>query len=393
MGVRTGAGAGAPKPEPGVEAGHGRGAEATMMLASTVERPARGRAGNGAGAGAPKGSAGAFPCKPRGVAARWAGRAATAIGALMERVPAWRAAQVAHRLNARLAEAAGAVEVREALVEAARRLARADHAELLILTAPLIGAEPTGRRSQIAVPLKFAGRVLAVLRLWSDPPRRWSRATRRRLGRLAPLAAAALRAIEGEAAGANRGAGAGRRGGAPALPVPADAGRDPVTGLPGPEYLDALLRAGRGRRATDAAAALLIVAPDELRNVRRDLGTEFAEAAMNLAARAVRATLRSSDPVVRLDADRLAVVLPGAAKADARRVADALRRAVAEAGITASTPRPLTATVGVACLPDDASDATSLRGAAESALALARVRNSLTRAAAVAEEAGTTDSR
>jgi GGDEF domain-containing protein len=137
------------------------------------------------------------------------------------------------------------------------------------------------------------------------------------------------------------------------LPIPThDWPRDPVTGLPGVDYLEAHLQ--RLLRATPRPrVALLIVAPGPLDRVREELGTELADAAAALVARVVVRSVRAGDPVVRLPGDRFALALAGVTPDDARRVASAVRRAVAEAGITGSTPCPLTAEVHVLPVPDD----------------------------------------
>jgi diguanylate cyclase (GGDEF)-like protein len=184
------------------------------------------------------------------------------------------------------------------------------------------------------------------------------------LERLATLAAAALRASESMQRTANGRLGPfshARRHSA-CDPFRPEA-LDPVTGLPDATYLDAVLtRALTGSQL--APVALLVIEPDGLVGVRVRLGEVYADAAMAMTARAVVRTLRATDPVVRLDANRLAVVLPGARPHDAQRVAFALRRAIAEAGQTSSTPQPLTARIGLAVAPRDGTTALALRTAA-----------------------------
>ena len=93
---------------------------------------------------------------------------------------------------------------------------------------------------------------------------------------------------------------------------------------------------------------------------------------MQRVARAVAATLREGDLVARASADRLAAVLPLAAAADALAVAEAVRRAIGEAGLAGAVPVPLTASIGVAGFPDDADGPEGLIAAAEEALGHAR---------------------
>jgi diguanylate cyclase (GGDEF)-like protein len=82
--------------------------------------------------------------------------------------------------------------------------------------------------------------------------------------------------------------------------------------------------------------------------------------------------LRSSDIVARLDDTRLAAVLPSAAWNDALRVAESVRRAILEAGLTTATSDPLSASIGIAAYPDHALEVGPLLAAAGEALARAR---------------------
>lgn len=89
-------------------------------------------------------------------------------------------------------------------------------------------------------------------------------------------------------------------------------------------------------------------------------------------AQAILGTLRASDIVGRLDADRFAVVLPAADAESAPAIADAIRKAITEASLTSSSAERLTASVGIACYPRDGETANALHTAAASALACAR---------------------
>ncbi len=256
----------------------------------------------------------------------------------------------------RLATCRTAAEVRTALAEAAAGAAGGAR----------VGFEPdpSGSAAGLLVPLRFAGRRLGLLRVVPRRPRPWPRALARRLEALAAMAAAAELAL-GAALDAldevePRASGAGLV-------------RDPATGLHSASFLDAYLAQALAlSRRRREPLALIVIEPDGLEAVRDRDGPEFADSALDLAGRAVTGTLRSSDLVARLDRDRLAAVLPGAARPDAHRLAGLLGDAIAEAGIASATDPPLTATLGVAGFPDDASDAASLRLAAVEALALAR---------------------
>ena len=68
---------------------------------------------------------------------------------------------------------------------------------------------------------------------------------------------------------------------------------------------------------------------------------------------------------------------------DALAVAEAVRRAIGEAGIAGAGPNPLTAAIGVAGFPDDADGAEALLNAATGAMGRARSmgRNRVAKAA------------
>lgn len=244
----------------------------------------------------------------------------------------------------RVARASTTAEVRTALAEVLRQFGGRG--------VPEDGKPPSG--SVMKLPLRFGGKELGVLNLAVDSSR-WPDRKRQRLESLASLAAAAEIAL-----------GTTRRLGSASM---ADPVRDPVTGLPTWAFLEAhlsqALALAKRRKETLTMLAVSLVGLDRLRD--RD-GSEFAGMALGLAARAVAGTLRSSDLVVRLDGDRLAAVLPGAGKADAGRVGEVIRRAVAEAGIASSVPTTLSVSIGMATFPEDAHSPRSLRAACEEAL-------------------------
>src|SRR5262249_13066206 len=86
------------------------------------------------------------------------------------------------------------------------------------------------------------------------------------------------------------------------------------------------------------------------------------------------ATLRGSDVVSRMDAGRIVAALPSASLNDALRVAESVRRAIREAGLTTPTSAPLSASIGISAYPDHAQEAGPLLAAASEALARARAR-------------------
>lgn len=267
-----------------------------------------------------------------------------------------RLAETLDRFATKLGLAADASEVRSAIIETLRDAADPASVELL---------DPDARPADCLshdLPLRLLGDHIGTVRI------HMSRRAFQRLDLdtliepLLPLAATALLAIQKAPRCAPNDRERRRR--RVVLDLPRAGGTDPATGLPDHDFLHAvLLRALCGPELVPLA--LILVEPVGLTQVRANQGPVFADSALGLVARAVVGTLRASDPVVRLDQNRLAAVLPGAAPQDARRIAGALARAIREAGQTASTPRPLTAHIGVASAPDDTADPRQLIRRAE----------------------------
>jgi GGDEF domain-containing protein len=114
--------------------------------------------------------------------------------------------------------------------------------------------------------------------------------------------------------------------------------------------------------------AVLLV---ELEGVQRLLlAGPGAEQAVAHAEAAVLALMRPGDAAVREEAGRIWITLPGIGPAGARALG--LRVAVAVEGAAAHRGAPLTASIGLAVFPADATDAAGLVDRAEESLLLAR---------------------
>lgn len=267
-------------------------------------------------------------------------------------------------LYARLASAEHAGEVRAAVLQAARRIAGA-------APVTLIDAAERRPRAAIVVPLRFLRQTAAYLCVedgWLSKAAA-ERARAKLQGLSAPAAAAllALKAVGPGKAPDNLTQGERRRG-PETLNLPHPERVDPVTGLPEADYLSTVVaQALLGPRPTPFV--LLLIEPEGLSRVRLTLGSVYADAALRLVAHAVTGTLRARDPVVRFDGDRFAAMLPGATGRDVPRIVAAVQRAIDEAGLTASTPRPLTARIGAAAMPDDGFETMALLRAARRNLA------------------------
>jgi diguanylate cyclase (GGDEF)-like protein len=153
----------------------------------------------------------------------------------------------------------------------------------------------------------------------------------------------------------------------------AEALHDPLTELANRRALMAWLdRHATGRRAIDRIG-LLLVDLDGFKQVNTDHGHHGGDAALTAAAQALRTAARAEDLVARLGGDEFAIVVPSADPATLRAVAE---RAIV--AVSAASERleldgvRLGASVGLALLPDDATDADSLLQAADAALRTAK---------------------
>ncbi|MBW4722094.1 EAL domain-containing protein [Saccharothrix sp. SC076] len=120
--------------------------------------------------------------------------------------------------------------------------------------------------------------------------------------------------------------------------------QDPLTGLANRR---AVTRELEQRLGAGGHGALLLLDLDNFKDVNDLRGHAVGDRLMKTVAGALRSRLAPTHPVGRLGGDEFAVVLPGRTAADAARVADDLRAAVAALPlVTASTP--VTASAGVA---------------------------------------------
>ena len=124
--------------------------------------------------------------------------------------------------------------------------------------------------------------------------------------------------------------------------------------------------AREGSRASDRRLALLMMDLDSFKAYNDRHGHPAGDELLHRIATAIYGSARSEDRVFRYGGDEFALILPGATVGDAARLAERIRRAVAR--LTASNPTPVTITIGVAGLPDDAPDRSGLIAAADTAL-------------------------
>jgi diguanylate cyclase (GGDEF)-like protein len=207
----------------------------------------------------------------------------------------------------------------------------------------------------LQLPLKAGDRTFGTLRLTAKGHRPWPSRVVHRLRTLCAIASTA-----------ERGLGRPNRG-------DADPTFDPTRGPHGSTILAAFLSFAHAQaRRRHESLSLLEVAVDRLDSIRELLGDELAETAIERVSRAIKATIRASDVVARLEEGRIVVLLPNASDENALKIAESIRAAIARGGAASTTMPSLTASIGVATYPDHAHDIATLRAAASSTLTKAR---------------------
>jgi diguanylate cyclase (GGDEF)-like protein len=145
---------------------------------------------------------------------------------------------------------------------------------------------------------------------------------------------------------------------------------DSLTGLPNRElFLDRLAVAVVQARRQRQALAVLFVDLDHFKVINDSLGHSFGDAVLKTAAARLRGALRESDTVGRLGGDEFGAILPATGETTgvsrvALTVLDALRRPIAVEGRDLG----VTASIGVALFPGDASDGDALLRCADTAM-------------------------
>jgi diguanylate cyclase (GGDEF)-like protein len=131
--------------------------------------------------------------------------------------------------------------------------------------------------------------------------------------------------------------------------------------------LSRLVDAGSAADAPEPARlAVLMMDLDSFKAYNDRHGHPAGDALLHEAATAIYGAARTNDRVFRYGGDEFALILPDTSVAEAARVAERIRGAVA--GLTVADASPVTITIGVAALPGDATDRASLIEAADTAL-------------------------
>jgi diguanylate cyclase (GGDEF)-like protein len=145
---------------------------------------------------------------------------------------------------------------------------------------------------------------------------------------------------------------------------------DALTGLPN----RVLLNDRAHQRLASAArngegVALMILDLDQFKQINDTLGHHTGDGVLRHVAERLRSNVRDSDTVARLGGDEFAIVLGSdASKAAAQHVAEHLCNVVAEPFAIADVPLVLSASVGIACYPDDGHDVTTIMQRADVAM-------------------------
>ena len=160
------------------------------------------------------------------------------------------------------------------------------------------------------------------------------------------------------------------------------ANRDPLTGIANRRAFDDALRReldarsaplGRRREADEEPLSLILVDLDEFKSINDDHGHQVGDTVLREAADRAGSVLRSSDLLARIGGDEFAVIAPGAHGEGARRLAEAIRTALAVEEANSHWPTPR-ASVGLASFPEDGSSFEGLLRVADQRLL--RVKNS-----------------
>ena len=143
--------------------------------------------------------------------------------------------------------------------------------------------------------------------------------------------------------------------------------RDPLTGLYNRRFLEEML--GRmcldaERRQTSIAAVMIDL--DHFKKLNDQHGHGAGDAVLRDAASAVLSCLRTTDVACRYGGEELAVLLPDCTMALATGKAEQIRSRISE--LTAAAGLAVTASLGVAAIPESASGSTDLLANADAAL-------------------------
>ena len=149
---------------------------------------------------------------------------------------------------------------------------------------------------------------------------------------------------------------------------------DGLTGLPNRRAADDTLKrmaAHAGRTSSSLGAVLFDL--DHFKQINDLCGHEKGDEVLAAVGMAVMGNLRASDFAARFGGEEFILLLPDTDREGAVTLAEKVRLAIAAVEV-AGVARPITATLGVASLPEDADEPTLLLRAADRALYRAKSR-------------------
>lgn len=142
---------------------------------------------------------------------------------------------------------------------------------------------------------------------------------------------------------------------------------DQTTGLFNRRGFDAALRREVERvYRTSNPLSTIVIDLDRFRRVAESLGQAHVDATLQAVADILRSGLRQADIAARLGDNQFRILLPGTPPSGARDVAERLRCSIAAANFP--VVGTLTATLGIAALPEHAANGAGLLQAAEAAM-------------------------
>jgi len=127
---------------------------------------------------------------------------------------------------------------------------------------------------------------------------------------------------------------------------------DPLTGAYNRRHMDAVLGGAFAGAKRDTPPSLLLLDIDHFKRINDELGHAAGDDVLKQVVAVIQHHVRSSDILFRCGGEEFALFLPATGPEGALRVAEQVRKSVAEARLLGE--RPVTISVGVATLPPDA---------------------------------------
>jgi diguanylate cyclase (GGDEF)-like protein len=152
------------------------------------------------------------------------------------------------------------------------------------------------------------------------------------------------------------------------------AATDALTGLPNSrDARDTLKRMVAQASRTLSPLAALLLDLDHFKQINDSFGHARGDDVLAAVGVSLRSALRESDFVARYGGEEFVILLPNTARQEALLVAEKVRAEI-ETITVAGVNREITASLGVAVIPDDAGDGASLLRYADRALYVAKAR-------------------